>query len=287
MKNLRPVFYIFVVSLTAYNLLIAMEDKELSLAKELTMRVVKAWEASLNNPKPININDTIRFWTSGFTYNTNSIFASSYRSEEEAVGAINMVKEKAEGLTGLTEWWVTPSTNPDNMCQILQEHGFALYRDLTVMVHKLDCGFDDDRENSEICVKRLTDPDEIEGWDALLAEAFGRTGSPHERYLEFLKSDLQAKHKEYYAGYYNEQLAGTGCLVIFDDYAYLYNGAVGSKFRQKGIAKKMAKFVLLRLKNLGLKYVFVITGTDSISKKMSENLGFKKLFDIKRLRMSF
>lgn len=206
---------------------ISMEDKAASNLNDFEFKLIKIWEGAVANMNPIMVNDNLRFWTSGFDFKKNWILASSFNSEEEAIGIILDIKGKAKELGGLTEWWITPSTKPNTMSNLLERSGFTSMGFLSFLVVCLDREFTNDTNNDEIRVHRFTDPDEVATWEAILVEAFNKP-NPTEKYLKFLKSDLENEKKEYYVGYFKDQLAATGCVLIIDDYAYLYNGAVDS-----------------------------------------------------------
>lgn len=286
MQKLIHIFVFIFINMNLINHTITMEDKTFLAEDNLESKLIKSWEGAVLNMSPIMLNDNLRFWTSGFDFKKNWILASSFNSEEEAIGIILDLKEKAKELGGLTEWWITPSTKPANMSNLLERAGFTSMGFLTLLVSYFDKEFNDHTKNDEIHIQRFTDPDEVATWEGILVEAFNKP-NPTEKYLNFLKSDLENENKEYYVGYYKDQLVATGCVLIVDDYAYLYNGAVHSNFREKGIGKKMINKVMTHLKELGLKYVITVTGTDSESRKMAGKLGFKKLFDFERFKISF
>jgi len=259
--------------------------------KRVEADIVQACEYLFTCPKPVTLTDTIRFWIDkkGFRFKVNIITSSWFRDEKAAIFMINDIKNKVKKLGGLTEWWIQPGVKPDNLVALLLNNGFVLGKTLSAMIYDLnDSNYNQALKpsiiNSSISIKRFVDVSLIRSWDDILAASFNRPWPLTKKRLKVIESTLRAKakstfQKEYYAGYYHNQLAGTGCLLLIDGFAYLYNVATDPKFRRNGLATEMTKALLMRAKELGLHYVALVAEKGSIPEKIYTELGFNKVFD--------
>ena len=139
------------------------------------------------------------------------------------------------------------------------------------MAYCLDEQFQENIENPEISIRCLI-ASEVPMWDKIIEDSFKRSWTAPEDYFEFIKSDLINEKKRYYAGYYNEQLVSTGCLLIIDDCAYLYNLATVENLRRKGIAKEMIYKMSEDAKKLGIKYIIGAT-SNQVAEEMYKAFG--------------
>jgi len=265
-----------------------VKNKEVWSVALVEDAIIHAGEYLLTRPIPLKINNKIRFWCDKKApgFKINRVTYSCFRNEKAAVSAIDDVKMRTKGLV---EWWVQHQTKPNNMGFILIKHGFAFDKTMSTMIYDFDKNILNKTgkmsiANPVISINRFIDRSLIAAWDGILSASSNNPWpATHER-LKLIESILIDKtgpgpKKEYYAGYYHNQLAGTGCLLIMDGFAYLYNVATDQKFRHKGLAAGMTRTLLARAADLGLRYVVLLTQKGSLAEKMYTELGFDKVFD--------
>lgn len=299
MKQLSKVFYAIAISVSIYNFSNSMVDNQDLSQEEIVARILDCHEHSLTNKQPILVNDKISFWRKyyGICPAVNVVVNSFLDKEESADAAINHTKNRVKNLGGSVQWQIFPTTMPHNITEILEKNGFQLNYTLTIMIYYLD-GVNSklsdefgslERSESEnlidslISVKPL-DIETIPAWTRILGKAHGCEWCTEIAYKEYIERGVLNRtgkpySAEYYAGYLNDQLAGTIGLFIGNDYGHIYVTSTDESFRRKKVATQMTLTILKRAKELGLKYIILECAESIIP--LYIKIGFKETFEIK------
>lgn len=297
MKKFIRIFCVAVISLNVYFQSISMEDSHELDQEEIVYRILDCHEHSLTDKCPILVNDKISFWRKyyGICPAVNIVVNSSLSDEELADAAINYIKNRVKKLGGSVEWEILPTTTPSNIIGILEKNCFQLNHVLTVMIYYLDnmneklfVEFDSSealkKENlvdPSISIKPL-DIEMIPAWTDILAKVHGCewcNDIPYREYIErgVINKTGRSYSAEYFAGYYDNQLANTSGLFIGSDYGCIYVTSTDELFRRKGLATQMTLTILKRAKILGLKYIILECNESIIP--LYAKIGFKEVFE--------
>lgn len=267
--KMRRILLVFAISLIMDSKLVAMERESFE------RKIISAMEA-LKPAEPTMIFGFFKFLTDNEHFAL--VTSSDCLDEETTRQAIQYIKLNAARIHDSPEWWVVPRSKPGNLADLLKSNGFTLEKVLPAMI------FDLEKELEEVALPGMTikrlESSEIFEWADMIARGFGNpAGSSEETRLRY-EAALSDGRKQQYVGYYKNEMAASGCILIIDDYAYLYNIVTAERFRRKGIATHLTNFLLRQAQKLGLRHLILITGRGSMGEKVYTHLGFKTVFNM-------
>jgi len=264
----------------------SMEHRESLSHEEIIARLIAASENSLANNQPLLVTNTIRFWRKDecFGCPINTVSISLLDNEKTATLAIEYVKHWAKKLNGLLEWRVFPTTTPSTMGDILLDNGFSFNGTVHVMIYNVGGEIYNLPISEPIVIERLSDIELVPTWTKIIQKAFNffwRNQHAYQQYVEKGIGDdtAMAGALEFYSGYYDRKLVGTGGLYIGDDCGHINAIATDKVFRGKGLATSMILTLLKRAQDLGLKHVLLQCDDSTVN--FYTKIGFKNAFDIK------
>jgi hypothetical protein len=176
-------------------------------------------------------------------------------------------------------WWVTERSDPQSIIQYLLKYGFQkgpVYRGMHVNIENANLTLE---MLPKIRVEKIQHIDAIDQWAKPLAEGFKFSQAVSVAFALCYKA-LFSKDRRFinYVAYYEDQLAGSATLFLDKDSAGLYNGAVYSKFRNKGVLTSLAQARLLEAKEQGINEVII--HANNASYNVAAKAGFKEYLTI-------
>jgi len=172
-------------------------------------------------------------------------------------------------------WWVTEQFTPDNIREELLSSNYQkgpLYRGVHAELKKLNLTFE---TNPKVHIKRIQEASEFDDWVRPIQEGFEFNDLVTNAFVSRYKKLHITDHRFIsYIAYYDNQLAGSLTLFVNANVAGLYNGAVLTPFRRKGIMLALGKNALLEAREKGLKDAVSQVGEGTYP--LSINIGFKE-----------
>ncbi len=172
-------------------------------------------------------------------------------------------------------WWVSEQFTPLNIQDELLAFNYQkgpLFRGVHANIKQLDLVFDVD---PKIRIEYIKDPFEFDLWIKPIQEGFQFSEPVANAFAScYKKLFIEDTRFISYIAYYENQLAGSITLFLHTDAAGLYNGAVLSSFRRKGIMLTLGKKALLDAKEKGFENAVSQVGKGTYN--MSINTGFKE-----------
>jgi ribosomal protein S18 acetylase RimI-like enzyme len=223
------------------------------------------------------INETIHYAISGF--NSAAFNQVTYCNGilEDVEKAIKYIVTLAERFKIPIAWFVFPSFEPNIITSLLLKHGFKLAITLSAMVY--DCNQELPTLNSDVIIKKIAEPHELQLWSNVIAEAFNFTSDVHSEYLKAFTSIINANVSklECYGAYFNDKLVGTGNLLLDAEHAYVFKVTTDKNYRNKGIATTIMHVLLKRAQELNIQYSVLDSSPEGTS--LYRKIGFKHCFD--------
>lgn len=215
----------------------------------------------------------------------------SFESLEEALENIQKLKklvmenyEKFE-----IEWRIFTNQKPI-LGKVLEDEGFKFDHLLDVIAYSLNEDFEPSiMIDSAIKIEALKE-DSIAPWASIVGEAFHCIDHCNsETYHKTVENGInKISDERFYAGYYNDQLVATGAvrMVKGEDIGYVFATTTHPDFRNKGLATAMSLHILRRAKEVGLKYIVLMTSKEEI-RKICKKGNCTKVFDSYRYKFNY
>ena len=228
----------------------------------------------------INFNNSTNLWLSGAPILfTSFVFSSHYSDEKTTTEIISLVKQQAKTLNVPIIWWVTPNTLPHTMRDLLMAQEFSFVSTWYGMLCFLDEIPHYNLYDTNVAIKRITDPHQITSWIQILGPSFGLDDTLTIKYSNAIKEkDFNTSSYEHFGAFLNNEIVATGSILLNGDNVWVANISTHPSFRKRGIATQLVHALLHRARELGVKYAVLLSTPDGAS--IYQKVGFKKIFDI-------
>ncbi len=187
---------------------------------------------------------------------------------------INHYKKKSLPFS----WWVGPSDTPENLSDLLNQHGLRFKEDNVGMYLVLDHFHPP--ATSPLFFQRVDSAEQMKDFAHVILE-FGLDPKIHELIYSQLPPVLYrgAAPFQFYVGYLDGVPVATGSLVLHANVAGIYYVITSSSHRKKGFGTAMTEHLLEQAK--AKKYSISTLQALAEGKGLYERLGFKTLCSFK------
>ena len=197
-------------------------------------------------------------------------------TEKSLPQAVKQAEIKLKSLNRQPAVIVDPATKPKNIVSLLKKLGYHFKEDDVWLFYpqnqpaphskKLKPKRVISAQQAQIYVSQVHDP------------VFGDWGdSDLSNWITSYKSG-PSEHEYAYMYYVDNQLAATGGIQCWKQYALIYDIAVLPQFRKQGLGSNIFAFLINQAKKLNKSIIFYDTETDSPAESLSLKIGFQRGF---------
>ncbi len=277
-ESIFPIF--FINYLTFFAWCAALENYP--DIKQVESQVQKAQEFFISrlNGKML-INENVHYCVSGLNTPVFNDVTHFSDTQEKAIEFIDYVVAQAQKNNAPLSWAVSPSSQPSTLPNLLIERGFINKFTLSTMIYHLHKKSPmQSWPKLDIHIRKLSNtPQEMEPWITIVAQSFNYSSEVADAYLKAVTHNMPDMPKlEFYGAFYNDQLVGTGNLMINTNYAFIFKVATDKNYRNQGIATALLQMLLQRADELGLDYV-ILDGLGKQAYSINQKIGFEHVFD--------
>ncbi|HEX3014403.1 MAG TPA: GNAT family N-acetyltransferase [Methanobacterium sp.] len=211
-----------------------------------------------------------------FTKNWQSrVFMANFK-ESNASSSIMKVVSRIKELNIHVLWFVSPMSRPENLQNILKDHGFSYRNEWKAMAIDLKTVPEsfDIQEGMEI--KEVLNLNELKIWTDILVKSFEFPEIVISYKKYFIKAGLKDLNSHYYLGFLNGKPVATGVLFNGEGAAGLFYIGTIPKARKQGIAQTMVYYLLNKAKNRG--YGISVLQASEMGYPVYKKIGFKKYY---------
>jgi ribosomal protein S18 acetylase RimI-like enzyme len=177
-------------------------------------------------------------------------------------------------------WWVGPNSSPENLGDLLQQHGLQKYLDMPGMAVKIDKVNYQNLRPRGFNVKFVNNPTLLELWAKTQAKAFESSAANLEEYISFEQSVGIGEKKPWqrYIGFLDDTPVCVAALFLASGVAAIFNVATLPTHRRNGFATQITKNLLQRAKEKG--YHIAVLKATPMGSKVYEKTRFKTYCNI-------
>jgi len=197
-------------------------------------------------------------------------------TEKSLPQVVKQAEIKLKSLNRQPAVIVDPATKPKNTVNILKKLGYHFKEDDVWLFYpqnrpvrptkKLKAKRVISTKQAQIYVSQVHDPvfddwgdSDLSGWTAFYKQG-------------------PSKHEYTYMYYLDNQLAATGGIQCWQQYALIFDIAVLPQFRKQGLGSSIFTFLISQAKQLNKSIIFYDTETDSPAESLSLKVGFQRGF---------
>ena len=206
-----------------------------------------------------------------FTNGVTAARLTSSNVEKEVEASVELFRTR--GVPAL--WWVGPLTEPDDLPEYLERHGFHHEEDVPWLARSLG-DLPGPTAESELRVETVTGPELQEAWLEAIGAGFGqndRVEGAMARLAEAVGYGAQAKWIRF-VGFLGSRPVASSGLMLAAGVAGIYNVATEPRFRRRGYGAAMTMEALRVGRDRG--YRLAVLGSSPMARSLYERLGFRQ-----------
>lgn len=250
-----------------------IEDANIRFNQDFWTKVVKQPDSLILLNEEIPDDPYLNYATKIFEFKKNSPF-------------INKTEEIFHKENTPPTFYIAPYT-PKELVDVLQKEGYQPF------AHDAWMFFDPSSQAPSIPVenleiKKVQTEEELDKFTEVFVEVYskGEPDDPYQGlsplYAKFLKKQFHRTGPsfaaEFYLALFDDEAVGTGTLFYDQEIGGLYGLGVLPKVRRLGIGKSIQSTWVRRAKELGLKYIYLVTEVGSRNEKIFTKFGFETKF---------
>ncbi len=203
------------------------------------------------------------------------IFMANF-NELEAPQNIMQIISRLKELKISALWFISPMSRPENLENILEDHGFTFQNSWKAMAIHLKTAPEQFDIPDGMEIKEVQNLEELKIWTDVLVKSFEfPIVESYKKY--FINAGVENIDFNYYLGFFNGEPVATSIYFKGTTAAGLFYIGTIPKARGKGIAETMVKYLLNRAKNED--YEFCVLQASELGYPVYKRIGFKEYFD--------
>ncbi|MBW4502760.1 MAG: GNAT family N-acetyltransferase [Scytonema hyalinum WJT4-NPBG1] len=173
-------------------------------------------------------------------------------------------------------WWISPSSQPDNLAERLAAHGLKHTEEELGMALDLNKLRQNESLSTGLMIRRVTNADELDDYAAVIAANWS---PPDTSVVKFYRQAAEIAFRpespiRFYIGYFNGEPVATSELFLAAGVAGIYNVATLEKFRKCGIGTAITLAALQDAYRVG--YQTATLQASEAGKNIYSRLGFRQ-----------
>lgn len=214
-------------------------------------------------------------------------FATLIEAKDPATLVTEMEHEyRSRGIS--PSFYISPSTKAPGLEKLLLNKGYELAAHETWMFFDPSCPIPP--SPTEAVIKRAVTDEDFTDFVNVFVEVYSK-GEPDDPYQglsplyakffwkEFKDRGQKDYKSEYFVAYVEGKPVGTATVYYNDEIAGFYSLAVLPAFRRLGIGRALQATRVRRAKEIGVKFIFLVTAVGSRNEKIFPKSGFQTKFN--------
>jgi len=211
-----------------------------------------------------------------FTKNWHSrIFMANF-NESNASENVKKIVSKIKKMHISVLWYITPMSRPENLQNVLIDHGFkyqSQWRSMAIDLKKVPEKFNIPKG---VTIKEVLNLDELKIWTDVLVKSFEfpKVAISYKKY--FCKLGPKNLNFHYYLGFLDEKPVASAMIFKGEEAAGLFYIGTVHNARRKGIAEALTFYLLNKAKNEG--YNITTIQSSEMGYPLYKKIGFKEYY---------